>query len=56
MRVKVNKGTQVHFDGKLYTAGDEFTAPPEEASKWIAAGWATEVKSKTRAARTKGRR
>jgi hypothetical protein len=57
MRVKVNPKTQVYFDGRLYTGGKEFDAPSEQAEKWVAAGWATEVKTKRRAAaRSKGRR
>jgi hypothetical protein len=55
MRVRVNEGTQVHHNGKLYTGGDEFDAPSEEANKWLAAGWATEAKSKKRTAPNKGR-
>jgi hypothetical protein len=55
MRVRVNARTQINHNGKLYTGGQEFDAPSEEAEKWIAARWATEVKTKKRTARNKGR-
>ncbi len=45
-RYKVADGTQVHYDGKLYGAGEVLTAPEQDAAQWIARGLVTQTKAK----------
>ncbi len=40
-RYKVVPGTQVHYDGTTYAAGDTFEAPDSAARTWLAAGYVT---------------
>ena len=46
MTYTVTEGTQVLHDGTLHTAGDTFTAHPDEMAHAITAGWVTETQPK----------
>jgi len=44
MRVKVEPGTQINHNGKVFEQGQTVTVENEvEARRYIAAGWAVEV-------------
>jgi hypothetical protein len=50
MRLRVKEGTQVVAD-RIYAGGEVFEVPSgfeDEAPKWIAAGYAEEVKARLR--------
>jgi hypothetical protein len=45
---RVAEGTQVHHDGRLYTAGEKVNALPTVAEEWVVLGLVEEVESKSK--------
>lgn len=41
VRYVVVEGRQVHYDGRLYAAGETIDAPASAAVEWLAAGLVT---------------
>jgi hypothetical protein len=41
VRYVVVEGRQVHYDGRLYAAGETIDAPERDAVQWLAAGIVT---------------
>lgn len=52
MKYRVADGTQVHYDGVTYGAGETVEAEESIAAAWVTAGWVTPAMESKPAKRT----